>query len=161
MHRVYVGVGSNIEPEKHLRGAIERLELEFGLLQCSSVYQSPAFGFSGPNFLNVVVQFGHDAGPLAVAAILAAIERDFGRPIYDRRQSRPLDLDLLLYGSSVNAELRLPRVDTLRYPFVLGPLRDLAPDLRHPVTGTVIADAWQEMLRGGAQLTSIGQVTDI
>ena len=59
--------------------------------------------------------------------------------------SRELDLDLLLYGSMVDPDRKLPRPDILRYAFVLGPLAELAPALVHPVTGQAFNGAWQEM----------------
>ena len=56
---------------------------------------------------------------------------------------RVLDLDLLLYGSLVDPELRVPRHDVLRYAFVLRPLSELAPRLVHPVTGRTLRAEWQ------------------
>lgn len=141
MTEVLVGFGSNIEPEANLRSALDRLRREFGPLRVSDVYRSPALGFTGPDFLNLVALFDSNAGPAAVEAVLSAVERAGGRDD-ERSGSRTLDLDLLLYGACVDAGQRLPREDVLLYPFVLAPLVDLVPDLRHPVTGVRLADAW-------------------
>jgi 2-amino-4-hydroxy-6-hydroxymethyldihydropteridine diphosphokinase len=64
----------------------------------------------------------------------------------EKFSSRPLDIDLLLYGSRVDPEppLRLPRRDILEHGFVLRPLADVAPGLVHPLTGRTIAEHWQE-----------------
>lgn len=156
MSDVLVGFGSNIDPEVNLRSALDRLGREFGSLRVSGVYRSPALGFEGPDFLNLVVQFGCTAGPAAVEVVLSAVERVGGRD-EDRGGSRTLDLDLLIYGARVAADERLPRDDVLRYPFVLAPLVDLVPDLRHPVTGVRMADAWAAMAaHDGPKLTRVG-----
>jgi 2-amino-4-hydroxy-6-hydroxymethyldihydropteridine diphosphokinase len=146
MAEVYVGVGSNVRPEYHLRLAIGSLGRHFGRLHCSPVYQSPPYGFAGDDFLNLVVTFNSDLAPAAIESILSAAEDAGGRPQGARRSgSRTLDLDLLLCGSRVDPEQRLPRPDVLLYPFVLAPLFDVAPEIVHPVTGIKVGEAWQAM----------------
>jgi len=155
---VYVGVGSNIEPERYLRLAVAELEARFGRIRCSSVYRSPSFGFHGADFLNMVCAFSTDRCPGEVDRELHDIEYEGGRLRRgERYSSRTLDLDLLLFGEAVDAPCRVPRDDVLRYPFVLGPLAELAPALRHPLTGVAIAEAWQAMQRrGGVALERVG-----
>ncbi|HEX6996261.1 MAG TPA: 2-amino-4-hydroxy-6-hydroxymethyldihydropteridine diphosphokinase [Gammaproteobacteria bacterium] len=151
MVEVYVGVGSNIEPERHLRLAVAALEARFGRIRCSSVYRSPSFGFCGADFLNMVCAFSTDRGPDDVERELYDIEYEGGRVRrVERYSSRTLDLDLLLFGEAVDAARRLPRSDVLRYPFVLAPLVELDPALRHPLTGVALADEWRAMQRRGA-----------
>lgn len=143
----YIGLGSNIDPEQHLQAAVAALRERFRSVETSTVYRNPAVGFTGDDFLNMVarVRPGMSAG--ALERFLAEVERDAGR----RRGAtapkaagpRTLDLDLLLYGSLVDAELRLPRDDVLRYAFVLRPLAELAPDLAHPVTGRRLGSEWR------------------
>jgi len=119
--------------------------LQVGPLERSPVYQSPAWGFTGPDFLNMVVGFDTDRDPESIEAVLSALETERGRNQRQRSGSRELDLDLLLFGRRVDAGRRLPRADVLRYPFVLAPLADIAPGLIHPVTGQTLADAWRAM----------------
>jgi len=145
MPDVFVGLGSNIAPEENLRWALGALRQHFGPLRTSSVYRSPAFGFAGPDFLNMVAAFDTSTGPDAVEAVLSTLENERGRNPSDRSGSRTLDLDLLLYGARVDAPRRLPRADVLRYPFVLAPLAEMAPGLVHPVTGIPILAAWREI----------------
>ena len=151
--RVFIGIGSNIEPEENLRWALDELEKSFGALERSAVYQSEAFGFEGPDFLNMVVGFTTGRSADAVESVLSGLEEERGRDRRGRSGSRSLDLDLLLFGQRVDAGRRLPRADVLRYSFVLVPLADIAPELMHPVTGISIADAvngavdYQPMLR--------------
>lgn len=156
MPEVYVGCGSNIDARSNLRWAIRELNLKFGHLRCSAVYLSPAFGFDGPDFLNMVVAFETQADADSVEAVLSELENARGRGDGDRSGSRTLDLDLLLLGDRVDAARRLPRDDILRYPFVLAPLAELSPALVHPVTGVVIATAWDECANGEVALTDVG-----
>lgn len=142
---VYVGVGSNIEPERELPAGVAALREAFGDLCVSSVYRSPAFGFEGDDFLNVVVAFRTRLDADAVEQRLDAIETGGNRPpSAGRFAPRALDCDLLLYGGCVDASRRLPRDDVLRYSFVLGPLAEIAPGLRHPLDGLPMATHWHE-----------------
>lgn len=142
--RVYVSAGSNIDPRANLEAACKALKQHYGELELSPLYQSPAEGFSGPDFLNLVAGFRTEEAPGEIRKRLAGLEAQAGR---DRSagkfSSRTLDLDLLLYGDRIDASLKLPHPDIERYAFVLKPLADLAPDLRHPATGATIADLWR------------------
>jgi 2-amino-4-hydroxy-6-hydroxymethyldihydropteridine diphosphokinase len=141
----YVSAGSNIAPEANLRLAIRELRQTFGPLRLSPVYRTPAVGFDGDDFLNLVLAF---ETTLPAAAVVAELERL--HELAGRRRgpsafaSRTLDLDLLLYGDAVipEAPIKVPRADIRKYAFVLGPLADLAPELRHPVSGESIAALW-------------------
>lgn len=154
MPDAYVGCGSNIEPVRHLRWALAELERRFGHLECSSVYRSPAYGFDGPDFLNLVVGIRAASGADEIEGVLSALETARGR-VGDRSGSRTLDLDLLLYGERVDAGRRLPRSDILRYPFVLAPLAEIAPDLAHPVTGISMKAAWDAGVATDGPLTRL------
>jgi 2-amino-4-hydroxy-6-hydroxymethyldihydropteridine diphosphokinase len=160
---VYVGCGSNIEPDSNLRWAIAEMRKRFGEIVCSTAYRSPAFGFTGPDFLNLVVAFESEAGPDAVEAVLSALENARGRADVERGGSRTLDLDLLLYGQRVDASRRLPRADILEYSFVLAPMAEIAPTLAHPVTGCSMQSAWQSRAADRVEaespsLTAIGSL---
>ena len=74
MPEIFVGLGSNIDPESNLRAALAALRLRFGELACSSVWRSPAFGFVGPEFLNMVVGFSADASVDALEVALSDLE---------------------------------------------------------------------------------------
>lgn len=143
LQRVYVSAGSNIEPARHLRMALRALESRYGRLQLSSVYRNPAEGFVGDDFLNLVIGFDTAEHPETIIAELERLHRVAGRQRgANAFGPRTLDLDLLLYGSDVDPRLRLPRPDILRYGFVLGPLAEIAPGLRHPESGLKMADLW-------------------
>lgn len=151
MPRVYVGIGSNIDREHNIRGAVCELAAHFGPLTLSPVYESRAVGFAGENFYNLVAGFDTAEPIERLKEALAQIESRFGRQRQEKRLgSRTLDLDLLLYGDTVrhDAEINLPHPDIQRYAFVLRPLADIAPDLKHPETRRTFADMWAQFETG-------------
>ncbi|HUQ52964.1 MAG TPA: 2-amino-4-hydroxy-6-hydroxymethyldihydropteridine diphosphokinase [Gammaproteobacteria bacterium] len=149
MPEVFVGAGSNFGPERALRRAGAELERRFGAVRYSRVYRSAAVGASAAplgspraDYLNLVVAFSTDRDADSVHDELRAIETLAGRTRIDRAVCE-LDLDLLLYGASVDAARRLPRPGLFTAPFILGPLAELAPTLVHPVTAERCGVAWQ------------------
>lgn len=147
MASVYLGLGSNIDAEQNLRTAVAALRERFGDLRVSDTYRSAALGFEGDDFLNLVVGLTTDVVPMELIEHFEALHQEAGRvrgP--DRFSARPLDIDLLLYGSLVDPEppLRLPRRDVLEHSFVLRPLAEIAPELVHPVTGRTLGEHWSE-----------------
>lgn len=142
--RVFVSAGSNIDPRANLEVACAALKERYGELELSPLYQSPAAGFSGPDFLNLVAGFRTEEGPAEILERLAELEASAGRDRSGGKfSSRTLDLDLLLYGDRIDAALKLPHPDIERYAFVLKPLADLVPDLRHPATGVSFSEHWE------------------
>ena len=103
-------------------------------------------GFHGDDFLNLVVGLDCDDSPVDIHGEIEIIHKLAGRErSSERYASRPLDIDLLLYDDLV-AEFpafKLPRDDVLDYSFVLRPLADLEPALKHPLTGRTISEHWQ------------------
>lgn len=157
MVEVFVGIGSNVEPERHFRAAAGLLRQRFGGVRFSPVYRNKAVGFEGDDFLNGVAAFGTSLSIEALNAALDGIELECGRERGAARFSpRTLDLDLLLYGDSVSeTPVKLPRMEILSYSFVLKPLADLAAGARHPVTGRTYADHWQAFQGEGGALMPV------
>lgn len=144
MTRVYVSIGSNIEPEKQLQFALASMRHHFDGLIESPVYQSKAIGFNGPDFLNMVIGFDSSMPAEQIHDRLNGIERESGRIKTNKRfASRTLDLDMLLYGNEIIDALHIPRDEIEKYAFVLKPLCDIAPDVSHPVSGKSICQLWE------------------
>jgi 2-amino-4-hydroxy-6-hydroxymethyldihydropteridine diphosphokinase len=147
---VFVAAGSNVSPERHLACAVRELAREFPGVRFSGWYRNRAATGAGADFINLAAGFG-TALPLAeVRSRLRAIEERCGR---SRARSAPrppaLDLDLLLYGDLVCAQpdLELPRPELLTRAYLLGPLAELAPAVRHPTARLTFAELWQRFDR--------------
>jgi 2-amino-4-hydroxy-6-hydroxymethyldihydropteridine diphosphokinase len=146
--RVYLSLGSNIDPVTHLTLGVRALAYAFGPLTLSPVYRNPAVGFVGDDFLNLVVGLDTALAPLAVAQRCRDIEAAHGRERdVPKFSSRTLDIDLLTYGDAVLqiGRLVLPRDEIIRYAFVLQPLADLAADECHPGTGESYRTLWRRL----------------
>jgi 2-amino-4-hydroxy-6-hydroxymethyldihydropteridine diphosphokinase len=153
---VYLSAGSNIEPETNLKLACKELESEYGELTLSPVYRNSAVGFEGDDFLNMVIGFSTREQPERVVDRLEHLHDKSGRiRKANPFSSRTLDLDLLLYGDLVRRRLKLPREDIEKYGFVLGPLAQVAPDLRHPVSGTRISEIWDKFDKNANPMTRV------
>jgi 2-amino-4-hydroxy-6-hydroxymethyldihydropteridine diphosphokinase len=125
----------------------------------SNLYRNASVGFDGDEFINLVVGFESEASPLEVHNIIEDIHVLAKRRRGETRFApRTLDIDLLLYGDLILDEppLRVPRADILKYSFVLGPLAEIAPDLRHPETGRLITEHWAEFDKDSHPLTISG-----
>jgi 2-amino-4-hydroxy-6-hydroxymethyldihydropteridine diphosphokinase len=140
-----LSLGSNIDAQRNIRLALDALARQFSSLSLSSVYESESIGFDGDNFLNLVVVVETDLSLVLVQEFLKQLEESQGR---DRTQakfsSRPIDVDILFYGSDDGASLsiELPRAEITRNAFVLLPLAELLPDAQHAPTGKTYAELW-------------------
>jgi 2-amino-4-hydroxy-6-hydroxymethyldihydropteridine diphosphokinase len=146
MPTAYIALGSNLgDREQTLAAATDRLRRLGRVEACSSLYETEPVGFHDqPPFLNAVVALETKLEPLPLLHALLAIERELGR---DRSQGVPngpraLDLDLLLMGDSIvdEDELTLPHPALVRRRFVLAPLAEIAPQVRHPQCAQTIAE---------------------
>jgi 2-amino-4-hydroxy-6-hydroxymethyldihydropteridine diphosphokinase len=144
--RVYLSLGSNIEPEKNLRAAVRELREAFGDIVVSPTYRFPAIGFEGPDFLNSAIGIDTSIDALALNTWLHALEDRHGRRRDGPRfASRTLDIDIVLYGDAVLSgpgNLEIPRKELMQ-TFVMQPLTDIAPDAVHPLLLRTIGDLWQ------------------
>lgn len=145
MPMIYISLGSNINKEQNTRAGINALKQAFGELILSSVYESEAVGFEGDAFYNMVIACQVTTPVHQTNQILRDIEDANGRDRSGPKfSSRTLDLDLLLYDDLVLDEngLKLPRDEILKNAFVLWPLAEIAPELKHPETDTTYAELW-------------------
>jgi 2-amino-4-hydroxy-6-hydroxymethyldihydropteridine diphosphokinase len=148
MATAWLSLGSNQQPEANLRAAAAALRARFGAVRFSPVYRTRAVGFDGPDFLNAAAALDTELDPETLDAWLHALEDAQGRRRdVPRFSSRTLDVDLLLYDDKVltgPGNLRLPRPELVEQAFVLRPMLDLAPSLRHPLLGKTLLQLWQE-----------------
>jgi 2-amino-4-hydroxy-6-hydroxymethyldihydropteridine diphosphokinase len=141
--KVFIGIGSNLgDREANLFSAVDALRRMdvLAVTRCSSIYESAPIGPSQPRFLNAVIELECDLDPERLLALLKQLETDLGRQRRKRWGPREIDLDILLWDDRVVAEprLQIPHLELHKRRFVVEPLCELAPDLRHPITGELI-----------------------
>ncbi len=145
MTRVFLGLGSNLDREKHIRAGLVALKNSFGCLNVSSVYESESVGFKGSNFYNLVVSLQTDLAIAELSELIKKIEDDHGRLRTGPKYSpRTLDIDILTYGDfvGVDAGVELPRAEITENAFVLLPLSELASHELHPRLKKSYAELW-------------------
>jgi 2-amino-4-hydroxy-6-hydroxymethyldihydropteridine diphosphokinase len=146
---VYLSLGSNLgDRQATLAGALRLLRApDLRILRFSPVYETePQDVEAQPWFLNLVVEAETDLFPKQLLARVQKIERQLGRKRIAAKGPRAIDIDILLYGDLVIsvAGLEVPHPRMAERRFVLQPLADLAPGLRHPV----LRRTAQELLAG-------------
>ena len=149
----YVGLGSNLGDRLERLRQARRLLAELPgcrLLAASHIYETAPVGpLPQPDYLNAALALETGLPARELLGALQAIERRLGRERALRWGPRLIDCDLLLLAQDVICEvgLRVPHPELARRAFVLAPLLDLAPALRHPETGVPLA-AYLERVRG-------------
>jgi 2-amino-4-hydroxy-6-hydroxymethyldihydropteridine diphosphokinase len=141
----YLSLGSNLgDRQVHLSQAVEQLEkAAMHITRRSSIYETePQDLRDQPWFLNQVIVVETGLSPVALLAATQKIENEMGRERSVPKGPRSIDIDILLYGGDVikTAELEIPHPRLAVRRFVLEPLVELAPDMRHPVTNQTIRE---------------------
>ncbi len=137
------------EREANLRRAIQALAAnEVRLLRESSVYETAPRDLPGqPWFLNQVVEAETELFPRQLLKRAQKIEREMGRHRGVAKGPRVIDIDIVLFGASIvlapDLEIPHPRMSERR--FVLEPLAELCPELRHPATGRTVGQMLEDV----------------
>lgn len=153
MTRVYFSLGSNLgDREAYLRRALDALGVAGGrVLRVSSIRETePVDVREQPKFLNLVAEAETDLFPKQLLARTQQIERELGRARTLPKGPRTIDIDILLYGNLVmdTPELTIPHPRMAERLFVLEPLAELAPELRHPATHRTVREMLDVLLLG-------------
>jgi 2-amino-4-hydroxy-6-hydroxymethyldihydropteridine diphosphokinase len=154
MKKVYLGLGSNLgNREEMLQTALRHLHRpDLRILRVSSVYETEPVGLREQHwFLNLVAEAETSLFPMQLLARIGKIERQLGRKRTVPNGPRTIDIDILFYGTSVirTSTLEIPHPRLAERRFVLEPLAELAPELRHPVARKTV----RELLAGVAGQT--------
>ncbi len=159
MTTVYLSLGSNLgSRDSNLKRAIQLLHgPELRVVRISPIYETaPVDMPDQPLFLNLVVQAETTLEPGELLARTQAIEQALGRKPAAPKGPRKIDVDILLYGTSIvdQADLKIPHPAMGQRRFVLEPLADLAPDLCHPADGRPFREMLAATLDQQARKTS-------
>ena len=143
MKAAYLGLGTNLgDREANLRQAADLLASDrLAVKRASSLYETaPRDVLDQPYFLNQVLEIETDLFPRQLFERAKKIEREMGRVRSQPKGPRLIDIDILLYGDAVvkTDDLDIPHVAIPERRFVLEPLAELVPELRHPVTKKTI-----------------------
>lgn len=138
MKTAYLGLGTNLgDRAAHLDDALRRIEAAgIHIVRASSRYETaPRDVTSQPWFLNLAAEVETRLFPRQLLTVLLRIERDMGRVRRITKGPRLIDIDILLYGKAIikAPELEVPHPRLHQRRFVLEPLAELAPALRHPI----------------------------
>ncbi len=141
---IFLALGSNLgNRPANLQNAIQSLPPEVEVIRQSLVYETPPWGYQEqPAFLNMVIEVQTDLPPVDLLVYLKGLEVQMGRLPTIQYGPRLIDIDILLYAdlvfSSPNLDIPHPRMS--ERAFVLVPLNELAPNLRHPQTGMSVSE---------------------
>lgn len=140
----YLSLGSNVGArEENLRDAIARLEGAGRVISVSSFYETEPVDFTDqPWFLNCAVGLETSETPEQLMKQILRIEREMGRRRLQKKGPRIIDVDILLFGDQIvdTPELTVPHAAMHRRRFVLQPLAEIAPAVRHPVLNKTVAE---------------------
>ena len=143
--RMFLSIGSNVEPRKNLALALVELARRFEVVAVSPAYRTAPVGDADqPDFWNLAAELATEETPQRVHRELRAIENALGRRRDPARPFGPrtVDLDLVLAGGLAGrfGDLELPSALVQREAFVAVPLADIAPEFPHPLLGTTMAE---------------------
>jgi 2-amino-4-hydroxy-6-hydroxymethyldihydropteridine diphosphokinase len=153
---VYLSLGTNLgDRMANLQAARDALPSLVHLLTCSPVYETDPWGFTDqPTFLNQALEGETSLPPIELLVHLKSLEVILGRTLTFQNGPRQIDIDILFYDGLIleTPTLILPHPRLHKRAFVLAPLADIAPQLRHPRLGKTVRELLAETDRTGVEV---------
>jgi 2-amino-4-hydroxy-6-hydroxymethyldihydropteridine diphosphokinase len=158
---VYLSLGTNLgDRESNLRTAIAKLGELGEVVAVSSFYETePVDVTNQPWFLNCAVALRTELMPKLFLSKMLGIEQQMGRRRTQAKGPRNIDIDILLFGNSVISapQLDVPHPAMHQRRFVLEPLAEIAPEVRHPVFRRSMRELLQALPHNGGQVKKLAQ----
>ncbi len=151
MTKVYVGLGSNLgNRRENLVNAINRIGANAGIQvkDKSDFFETaPVGGPPQPDYVNCAIELETEIEPQTLLKEFNKIERELGRKPGVRWGPRIVDLDILLYGDRIvnDHNLKIPHERMHERAFVLEPLCDISPDIKHPVLRVNVSELLEKL----------------
>jgi 2-amino-4-hydroxy-6-hydroxymethyldihydropteridine pyrophosphokinase len=151
MTKVYAGLGSNLgDKRENITRAIGRIDAyeDICIKEKSGFYDTaPVGGPPQPDYVNCVIEMQTEIGPQTLLKEFKKIEVELGRKPGVRWGSRVVDLDILLYGDRIISDhnLKIPHERMHERVFVLEPLCEISPDIKHPVSGISFSELLEKL----------------
>ncbi|MBT5783325.1 MAG: 2-amino-4-hydroxy-6-hydroxymethyldihydropteridine diphosphokinase [Candidatus Marinimicrobia bacterium] len=144
-HKIYLSLGSNLGNKfENLQLAVNAIFEEIGSIKkIAPIFETPAMGFEGKNFLNCVIQVETNQSAILVLDTILSIETKLGRVREEKLgySSRKIDIDMLFYDDAIinTKSLIIPHPEIQNRKFVLAPLELISPDFIHPILNKSIS----------------------
>ena len=149
-HKIYLSLGSNLGNKfENLQFAVNAIFEEIGSIKkIAPIFETPAMGFEGDDFLNCVIQLESNQSVDFVLDAILSIETKLGRVREEKSgfSSRPIDIDILFYDDEIinTKNLIIPHPEIQHRKFVLAPLAVISQDFIHPKLNKTISELLEE-----------------
>lgn len=155
MHKnVFLSLGSNVgDRMSNLETAIDQLKTLGEVVAVSSIYESEPVEFTAqPWFLNCALKLDTEKMPRQLLTAILRIEQYMGRQRQQKKGPRTIDIDILLFGNSIveHRGLTIPHPAMHERRFVLEPMAEIAPAVRHPVFKRTMRELLDDLAPGQA-----------